>query len=123
MDSDLITLCALKDLDDPGAKGFDLDFNLDRYGRPLRIIVTRLGDKAFGWINSCPHAWVPLDVEPNQFMDMTGQFLLCSYHGAAFTLGSGVCLRGPCKGRKLMSFPLKLEDGMIKIKTSEQEHP
>ena len=111
----MITLCALTDLDDPGAKGFDLPSNPDRYGQPLRIIVTRLGDKVFGWINSCPHAWVSLDTEPGRFFDITGQFLQCSYHGAIFTLGSGVCLRGPCKGQKLMKFPLKLEDGLIKI--------
>ena len=117
----MITLCALTDLSDPGAKGFDLESQPDRYGRPLRIIVTRLGNQAYGWINSCPHAWVPLDTEPDRFLDLTGNFLQCSYHGAIFTLGSGVCLRGPCKGKNMMAFPLKLEDGVIKIKSNPQD--
>jgi len=117
----MITLCNLTDLDDPGAKGFDLDFRRDDYGRPLRIIVTRLGDKVFGWVNSCPHAWVPLDVDKGDFLDMTGQFLLCANHGALFTLGSGFCLRGPCKGKKLMAFPLKLDGDAIKINANPPE--
>ena len=111
----MITLCAVKDIPDPGAKGFEVEWYEDGERRPLRIIVSRLDDRVFGWINSCPHAGVPLDMEPDKFMDFTGQFLLCSYHGALFALGSGVCLRGPCRGKKLMSVPLVVHDGMVKF--------
>ena len=111
----MITLCALADLADPGAKGFEVPYTDQGGSRPLQIIVTRLGNSVQGWVNSCPHAWVPLNMEPDQFMDFTGQFLLCSYHGAIFTLGSGVCLRGPCKGKRLLKFPVVLDDGLVKI--------
>ena len=109
----MTVLCSLDDLDDPGAKAFEL--KPPGGGQPLRIIVSRLGDTVYGWINSCPHTGVPLDQEPDRLMDLSGQFLMCSYHGAIFTLGSGVCLRGPCKGKKLMSFPVLLDDRQIKI--------
>ena len=112
----MITLCALADIPDPGARGFDVPSQDVRDGRPLRIIVTRLGDEVHGWINSCPHVGVPLDMEPDKFMDFTGNFLQCAYHGALFTLGSGVCLRGPCKGKRLMRFSVLLDDGLVKIK-------
>ena len=111
----MTVLCLLNDLADPGARGFTLIDPAQPQGQPLRIIVTRLGDRVYGWIKSCPHAGVPLDTAPDNLMDFSNQFLRCTHHGALFTLGSGVCLRGPCKGKKLMPFSLSLDDRQIKI--------
>ena len=50
-------LCALAELADPGAKGFEIE----RDGRRVRIFVVRRGRQVFGYVNSCPHVGVPLN--------------------------------------------------------------
>ena len=109
----MITLCALGDLDDPDTKSFVIPAL--EHARPLRIIATRLGDEVFAWVNACPHAGVPLDDEPGRLLDASGQFLVCFRHGAMFTRGSGMCLRGPCRGRRLLPISVRIEDGFVKI--------
>lgn len=98
-------LCAFDDLADPGAKGFKVESGL--------IIAVRWGERVFGWINSCPHVGVPLNLEPDQFFDFTGHYLLCSYHGAIFVPTTGQCIRGPCKGQSLRPFALAIRNGNV----------
>lgn len=100
-------LCAFDDLGDPGAKGFVLG--------ERRIIAVRWGESVYGFVNSCPHVGVSLDIEPDRFFDFTGNYLLCSYHGAIFLPNTGRCVRGPCKGQALEPFALKIEDGRIVV--------
>ena len=57
-------LCALSDLDATGAKGISLDGNAGRAG----IFVVRDGAGVFGYVNSCPHIGVPLELEPDEFI-------------------------------------------------------
>ena len=102
-------LCALADLADPGAAGFVVDHG----GQPLSVLVVRRRRKVFGWINSCPHLWIPLDLEPGRFLSLTGEFILCAVHGALFDVANGVCILGPCRGQGLKSYPLTVRDGMV----------
>jgi nitrite reductase/ring-hydroxylating ferredoxin subunit len=100
-------LCAFGELPDPGARGFVVG---DR-----QIIAVRWGEGVYGFVNSCPHVGVSLDIEPDQFFDFTGSYLLCSYHGAIFQPNTGKCVRGPCRGQSLTPFPLKIENGQIVV--------
>jgi len=105
----LTVLCALADLADPGAAGFTVEQN----GQTLSVVVVRRRKKVFGWVNSCPHLWVPLNLEPNQFLNLSGDFILCSMHGALFDPASGACVLGPCRGQGLKPFPVTVRDGMV----------
>jgi len=69
-------------------------------GVPQSLIITRVGGTLAAFHNVCPHAGRPLDWAPGQFLIDQGR-LLCAAHGAAFELGSGVCVSGPCKGAAL----------------------
>jgi len=51
--------------------------------------------------NSCPHLGVPLNFEPDVFLDMENAFILCSTHGALFKIDDGECVHGPCLGQRL----------------------
>ena len=99
-------LCALTDLDATGAK--EIVFEQD--GARVSVFVVRHGDKIHGYINSCPHARLPLNWRDDRFFDVTGQYLLCANHSALFDIGSGQCVRGPCKGRALAPYPVR-QDG------------
>jgi nitrite reductase/ring-hydroxylating ferredoxin subunit len=99
-------LCSLADLPDPGAKG------------PFRVgdtvvFVVRHGSQVRAFIDSCPHAQVPLEMEPDHFLDLTGGYVLCTMHGAHFEPDSGLCVMGPCKGRRLTAYPIRIHDGKV----------
>jgi nitrite reductase/ring-hydroxylating ferredoxin subunit len=102
-------LCRLADLADPGSLGA----TVERNGKPLKIMIVRRGDRAYGWVNSCPHAWVPLDIEEGQFLDLFRTHILCANHGAQFDIESGYCVLGPCRGKRLEPFPVQVVDGAV----------
>lgn len=70
--------------------------------RELPLILLRAGGEIRAWLNSCPHAGVRLDWRPDDFLDHTGTWLLCSMHGALFDPANGVCIAGPCRGSRLV---------------------
>ncbi len=70
--------------------------------RTLPVILVRGGGMVRAYLNSCPHAGVRLDWRPDDFLDHTGSYLLCSMHGALFEQSSGVCVAGPCRGARLV---------------------
>ncbi|WP_296989628.1 Rieske (2Fe-2S) protein [Thalassospira sp. UBA1131] len=98
-------LCALSDLDATGAKGL----NLSGTG----IFVVRSGDDVFGYINSCPHIGVPLDMEPDEFISDFGDEIICSTHGARFRIEDGECVSGPCTGDMLEPVAVKIKDDQV----------
>ncbi len=98
-------LCRLSDLDATGAK----EIVLDRNGARFPVFVVKSGTAVLGYVNSCPHARLPLNLKEDSFFDMSGSFLLCTNHGAHFDAASGRCLRGPCKGKALTPFPVRVD--------------
>lgn len=69
-------------------------------GAAQSLVITRVGARLAAFHNICPHAGRRLDWAPGQFLIDQGR-LVCAAHGAAFDLGSGVCVSGPCKGAAL----------------------
>jgi nitrite reductase/ring-hydroxylating ferredoxin subunit len=102
-------LCRLADLDDPGAKGM----TVEQDGKALAVFVVRVGDRVFGYVNSCPHVGVPLDWDSGRFLDLERGHILCSSHFALFDMESGFCLRGPCQGGWLKAYPIVVHDGLV----------
>ncbi len=101
-------LCRLEELATVDSRAFSLD------GRDFFVI--RRGDEVFGYVNSCPHVGVPLDFRPHRFLTPDKQFILCSTHGALFTIESGLCTRGPCHGDSLEPAAVELRDGWVTLK-------
>jgi nitrite reductase/ring-hydroxylating ferredoxin subunit len=98
-------LCSLADLAATGAREIVLMKGDARYP----VFVVRFGAEVRGYENICPHARLPLNVDADRFYDVSGTVLVCVNHGAHFDPGSGVCLRGPCKGLRLRVFPVTTE--------------
>jgi nitrite reductase/ring-hydroxylating ferredoxin subunit len=78
-------LCALADIGDPGAKGF-----VFRAGERLFTgFVVRVGHNAFGYVDRCPHAGMPLAAFGDRYLTREGDLILCASHGALFRLDDG----------------------------------
>lgn len=102
-------LCALTDIGDPGAKEFVVELE----GEKISIFVVRRGDAVFGYINSCPHVGVPLNWGEDNFLDLSGEEILCHMHGARFAVETGECLMGPCIRKHLRPYPVALSGGNV----------
>ncbi len=95
-----VRLCALADVPDSGAKGF-----VFREGDSLFAgFVLRHGARVTGWVDRCPHMGTPLAFLPDRYLTREGDLVLCSTHGALFRPGDGLCLAGPCEGKRLWTW-------------------
>lgn len=98
-----VVLCRFDEMADPGARGFEVELS----GNDLDVIVVRKADRVHGYLNRCPHQGTPLETFPDRFLTRDGDHLICSTHGARFRAQDGLCVAGPCKGRRLE--PLAVE--------------
>lgn len=101
----MTVLCRLDDLEATGAK----ELTVNDAGLKRAIFVVRHEGGVKAYFNACPHARLPLNSQPDRFLDLGGSFLVCVNHGAHFDVLSGLCFRGVCKGARLTSFPVRLE--------------
>lgn len=76
---------------------------------PLILVESASGLCAY--LNSCPHLGTTLDTVPGRFTDHSGEWLMCSMHGALFNPETGRCISGPCRGRFLVAVEVAIEQG------------
>lgn len=111
MKEQLIPLCRLADIADPGSKGFSVESDIG----PLELFLVRRGEEIYGYLNRCPHTGAPLDWQPDQFLDASGRFIQCATHGALFRVEDGGCLQGPCAGQRLQPMAVILCEGIVRL--------
>lgn len=104
-------LCALDDIGDGDSDGFVVDTADGRCG----LMVIRRGDTAVSYLNSCPHIGTPLEIRPGRFLDQAGEHILCTTHGALFTIDDGLCIAGPCVDDKLTPIDIEIRDGAVYV--------
>lgn len=100
-------LCHINDITDPGSKGFESDEGA--------FFAVRKNNQIFVYVNSCPHNRLPLDWQPDQFLDCEKIFIQCASHGALFKIENGECVSGPCLTQYLKTVPHSLIDDKIYI--------
>jgi len=101
-------LCALAEIADPGARAFSF-----RRGEALFAgFVVRQGERALGYVDSCPHAGWPLAMG-DRYLTREKDLILCSGHGALFRIEDGECVAGPCFGARLEPWPVRVENGAV----------
>ncbi|WP_135081564.1 Rieske 2Fe-2S domain-containing protein [Terasakiella sp. SH-1] len=90
-------LCGYNDIDEEDSK----EFFLKKEDQQISIIAVKKDGVISVFVNNCPHLGVPLNLEPDRFLDMEKNFILCSTHGALFKIDDGECVHGPCQGQNL----------------------
>lgn len=109
-----IPLCRLEDIPDGGSCALVAPHDA-RTARPQALIALRRGRTVWLYVNACPHIGAPLDMEPGQFLNHDKSLILCTMHGALFSVENGLCVQGPCAGKSLTRVPCKIEDGIVHI--------
>lgn len=102
-------LCALDDIPDGQAKGFERA----GVGETGGFFVVRRGNRVYGYENVCPHQFTTLDMLPDRFISKLTGDILCATHGAQFRVEDGVCVRGPCPGERLRPVPVAVVRGAV----------
>ncbi|MCQ4321373.1 Rieske (2Fe-2S) protein [Stutzerimonas stutzeri] len=101
----MIRLCDASDVTEGQGKGFE------REGQ--RLLAIRKEGTLYVYQNRCPHRAIPLEWQPDQFLDSSGSLIQCATHGALFLIDSGECVAGPCAGQALRALPCIEQDGTI----------
>jgi nitrite reductase/ring-hydroxylating ferredoxin subunit len=105
-----VELCRLDEIDDPGGRGFDF-----REGEAIFMgFVVRQGERALGYVDSCPHAGWPLAAAPGRYLTRDGARIFCGGHGAVFRIEDGFCIAGPCAEESLEPWPVEVVEGMVR---------
>ena len=101
-------LLALAEMADPDARAVDF-----RSGDALySLVVARRGDMVRAYENVCPHARSPLERPDGRVVIDEGGYLVCSAHGASFSIADGGCVGGPASG-PLTPFAIVVRDGVV----------
>lgn len=87
----------------------------------LPAFAVRYRGKVYAYVNRCAHVGVELDWAEGEFFDVSGLYLVCSTHGAAYHPESGRCAGGPCKGRGLVAVKVVERDGAVYLQEDEDE--
>lgn len=112
---EVFAVCATDAIERGGARAFSLS-RIDETGegRPFPIVIVRTHDNDyFGYINSCPHEGVWLNIGSGQFFTPDHVFLKCGRHGAIFEIETGLCIGGLCCGSSLQPIALAVIDGDV----------
>jgi nitrite reductase/ring-hydroxylating ferredoxin subunit len=104
-------VCRVEDVQSQGTRAF----TIGRGDWPLRGFVVYAGGEVHGYRNRCPHAGHPLDLIPGRFLTADRLLILCSSHGALFEKSTGLCVAGPCPGRRLARVPLEVRGGLVML--------
>ncbi len=79
----------------------------------LCFVTLRKGQpRAF--VADCPHRHRPMGTAGMPALYGDGE-IACHHHGALFSVDSGVCTRGPCKGQRLCPLPVRSIEGFVVV--------
>jgi nitrite reductase/ring-hydroxylating ferredoxin subunit len=107
---------SLQELTDPGCR----EFRIGDGDWPFRGFVVRKGDAVHAYQNYCMHAGHPLNFKPDSFLTRDNSLSICASHGAQYEIDSGVCVAGPCPGKRLRAVRAEVVDGMIFVEGPTQ---
>ncbi len=112
-------VCRYEDLADPGAR----EFQVGEGDWPFSGIVCRRDGVVYAYANVCPHKNHPLNLVDDKFLISVpggGQLLRCASHGALFVPETGLCVFGPCSGRKLRALDCRVDEGAVMVRSPDR---
>lgn len=104
----LTELCPVSSINEGQARAFNVASLAD-------VFAVKRNGRLFLYLNICPHLRVPLNWEPDRFLNTSGDLIQCSTHGALFAIEDGECLQGPCRGQFLRRLDYEIRDDILYI--------
>jgi nitrite reductase/ring-hydroxylating ferredoxin subunit len=98
-------LCRFADLEDNKSRGFDPDGK----GQD-RLFVVRRGETAFVYLDQCPHEGSHMAWRRHEYLNAARDRIVCNAHGAQFEVETGLCVVGPCLGKRLRPIDHRVDE-------------
>lgn len=86
-------LCTSAELAEGQSRGFTHE--------GVELLGVRREGQVYLYRNRCPHRGIPLNWQPDTFLDSSASLITCAHHGALFLIENGECVAGPCEGDAL----------------------
>jgi len=102
---------ALAEIDDPGCR----EFSIGDGEWPFCGFVVRQGDQVYAYQNYCMHVGHQLNWMPDGFLTKDRKAIICASHGALYEIDSGLCVAGPCTGKRLREVAVEVQDGIVYV--------
>lgn len=99
--------------DDLKSGGTGIKFNLTVGSQPVPAFAVRFEGSVYAYLNRCAHMMLELDWDDAEYFDTSGEYLICSNHGALYEPNTGVCVNGPCYGASLIAISVKEVDSTV----------
>ena len=93
--------------------GLGVSFKITNTKGTWPAFVVRHREGIAAYVNRCSHLNLELDWNPGNFFDSNPQYLICSSHGAIYSVDTGECAGGPCHGIGLESLGVVEEKGSV----------
>lgn len=118
MADDTRVICDSSALEE-GGKG--VRFSVRTTTGEVPAFAVRYGGAVYAYLNRCAHVPVELDWMNGDFFDYSKLYLICATHGATYLPASGLCVQGPCPGKRLTAVAVEERDGQILL-LKETQH-
>lgn len=103
-------ICESSSLEEGGA---GVRFTVQTADGVAPAFAVRYDGTVYAYLNRCAHVPVELDWSNGAFFDYSKLYLICATHGATYLPETGVCVRGPCAGKRLTAVAVEERDGQI----------
>ncbi len=104
-------LCSVSDVQEEESR----EFVIPGSEADQSVVVVKKDGLFAVYENNCPHLGVPMNMEPDRFLDVEKNFIMCSTHGALFKIEDGECVHGPCLGQNLTPVSFEIRDEEVFI--------
>ncbi len=118
MADDTRLICASSALEEGGA---GVRFKVHTAAGEAPAFAVRYDGKVYAYLNRCAHIPVEMDWTDGAFFDYSKLYLICATHGATYVPETGVCVQGPCAGKRLIPVAVEERDGHILL-VKETQH-
>lgn len=103
-------------------RGRGVRFVVRRFGETVNAFAIRWNGTVHAYLNRCAHRSMELDWNEGEFLDASGEQIICATHGARYRTDSGACIGGPCGNAGLIKIAICEERGEIRLIAGDTLH-
>lgn len=84
------------------------------------IFAVRVAGALRVWRDACPHEGAAMALRKDVYLNAEATRIVCHAHGAQFLPDSGLCIRGPCLGKRLRPVSSEIDaEGRLRVLLEE----
>ncbi len=98
-----------------------LKFHFLCEGQQVEAFLANAEGHIVAYQNVCRHIPVSLDYGDGEIFSPDWKFFQCRTHGAKYEPRTGVCVDGPCAGRRLKPVAIRIADNAVWVESDRSD--